>query len=493
MNSRGKKVAQNAGYLMVSQLITWGLSSILMVVLPRYLGPEVIGEYYTAVAVWSIMGMFISFGMNTLLVKEIAKNPADISELYGNSFILRIVFFLVSVLAVVIYAYIAKFTSKIVIMLVLIGISTLFWQISFVSQSFLRGLERMEYISAADILSKLFNTVITLILVYLEKDILSIVSVSIGMGLLSFMISNHYVKTLQKPEFRVNLSRALWMLKQGFQYFLTDAAITIYIEMDIIIVSLLANERTVGWFGAADRVYGTLMFVPSVLMSAVFPALSRENVKDKEVLKRFVQKSFNLIFLVGIPIGFGLFIVANSLSVLLFGKEFVGSGPVLMIRGLVLVFNYLNIVIGASLISMDRQNPWTAVIAFATVLCVPLDLIFIAWTHNIFSNGAIGAAIVLMITEIFMFIGGIKLLPTNTLNKSSFIYSIKTVSAGLIMIAVTWWFRELFIAIPIVIGALSYSVSILVLGLIEQDDWELIQGLWKSIVSKLNRRQVKPI
>lgn len=493
MNSRGKKIAQNAGYLMLSQLITWGLSLILMVVLPRYLGPEIIGEYYTAIAVWNIMGMFISFGMNTLLVKEIAKNPEEISDLYGNSLVIRIVFFLISVVAVVIYANIANFSSQIVIMLILIGFGQLFWQFSFLSQAFLRGLERMEYVSLADISSKLFNTVVTLILVYLGLGILPIVSVSIGMGMLSFLISNYYVRTLKKPQFRVNFNKSIWMIKQGFQYFLTNAAITLYIETDIIIISLLANERTVGWFGAADRLYGTLLFVPSVLMSAVFPAMSRENVQDKEVMKRLVRKSFNLQFLIGIPIGFGLFIVANSLSVLLYGIEFAGSGPVLALRGLVLVFTYQNVVIGSSLISMDRQNPWTLVIAIATILVVPLDIVFVSWAHNNFANGAIGASIVLMITELFMFIGGIRLLPAGTLGRSNFVYAAKAFVAGVIMIAVTWWFRESFIAVPIIIGVLSYGVSVLVLRLIDREDWALIQGLWKSVLSKINRRQVEAV
>jgi O-antigen/teichoic acid export membrane protein len=492
MNVMGKTIAKNASFLMLSQLVTWGLSLIIMIVLPRYLGPEVTGKYYTAVAVWAIMGMVITFGMDMLLAKEIAKDPTIISEFYGNSFLLRTTLFIISAAIVAVYARLVHYSFETIIMLGIIGTGSLIWQYSSICGASLQGLEKMQYISLANIASKLFSTAVTLTLVFLGKSIFSIASVYIGMGLVSFLIQNHYVRTLQKPQFRINLKRAWEMLQRGFPYLLSGAAITLYLEVDIIIISMLANERTVGWYGSADVLYGTLLFVPSVLMAAVFPALSRENVKDQEMLKKLVQKSFNILLLVGVPIGFGIFLVADSLVVLLYGAEFAGSGPVLAIKGLVLTMTYQNMIIGTALISMDRQYPWTLVITIATIAVIPMDLLLVPWAHSTLNNGAIGASIVFIFTELFMMAAGIRLLPAHTLNKSNAIYSVKVFAAGIVMIAVTWWFRDAFVAIPVIIGIISYGISILILRLLGEDDWEIIKGVRNSVMARLQRHRMNP-
>jgi O-antigen/teichoic acid export membrane protein len=493
MNVTGKTIAKNASFLMISQLVTWGLSLIIMIVLPRYLGPEVTGKYYTAVAVWNIMSMIITFGMDMLIAKEIAKNPTAISDFYGNSFFLRTALFIIGGVIVAIYANLIQYPPETITMLIIIGSGTLVWQYASICQASLQGLEKMQYISLANISSKLFSTVVTLVLVFLGMGIFFIASVYVGMALVSFLIQNHYVRTLQKPQFRINPKQAWGMLKRGFPYLLAGAAITLYLEVDIIIISMLANERTVGWYGAADVLYGTLLFVPTVLMTAVFPALSRENVKDPEILKRLVQKSFNMLLLIGVPIGFGIFLVADSLVVMLYGAEFIGSGPVLAIKGLVLTMTYQNMIIGTALISMDKQNPWTLVITLATIAVIPLDLIFVPWTHTALNNGAIGASFVFIFTELFMMAAGIKLLPAHTLNKSNVVYSIKVFTAGIVMIAATWWFRDAFIAIPIIIGIISYGIAILLFRLLGKDDWEIITGIRDTVVAKLQRRRIKPV
>ncbi|MCB9420726.1 MAG: flippase [Ardenticatenaceae bacterium] len=492
MNVTGKTIAKNASFLMLSQLVTWGLSLIIMIVLPRYLGPEVTGKYYTAVSVWNIMSMVITFGMDMLLAKEIAKDPARISDFYGNSFFLRTSLFILGGLVVAAYAALVHYPSETIVMLVIIGLGTLVWQYASICQASLQGLEKMQYISLANISSKFFSTIVTLILVFMGMGIYLIASVYIGMALVSFLIQNHYVRILHKPQFRINLKQAVGMLKSGFPYLLSGAAITLYLEVDIIIISMLANERTVGWYGSADVLYGTLLFVPTVLMTAVFPALSRENVKDREILKKLVQKSFNLLLLVGVPIGFGIFLIADSLVVLLYGPEFLGSGPVLAIKGLVLTMTYQNMIIGTALISMDKQNPWTLVMTIGTIAVVPLDLILVPWTHNSFGNGAIGASIVFIFTELFMMIAGIRLLPAQTLNKSNLVYSIKVFAAGIIMIAVTWWFRDAFIAIPIIIGAVTYGISALLLRLLSEEDWEILKGVRNTVVTKIQSRRMNP-
>ena len=70
----GKSVAQNMYVMFGAQVVTWGSSFLLLYFLPRYLGPEDFGRLYLALSIKMILGLFIDFGGNYLIPKEVARS-----------------------------------------------------------------------------------------------------------------------------------------------------------------------------------------------------------------------------------------------------------------------------------------------------------------------------------------------------------------------------------------------------------------------------------
>ena len=102
-----------------------------------------------------------------------------------------------------------------------------------------------------------------------------------------------------------------------------------------------------------------------------------------------LRKSFDLLFVLGIPIGLGLFVLANPLVLLLYGNDFVPSGPILAVLGLALVLTYQNILIGQFLISIDKQSVWTLLLAAAALTTVLLDWFLVPWCQANWGNGGV--------------------------------------------------------------------------------------------------------
>src|SRR6476659_8173670 len=111
MNGAGTKVIKNASILMTSQLITWALSLLLTIFLPRYLGAAAIGEFAIANSIWAIMGMLIGAGIDTLLTKRIAQEPDLTPQIVGTALLLRVIFFILSCGVVALYVRIIAFPS----------------------------------------------------------------------------------------------------------------------------------------------------------------------------------------------------------------------------------------------------------------------------------------------------------------------------------------------------------------------------------------------
>jgi O-antigen/teichoic acid export membrane protein len=141
---------------------------------------------------------------------------------------------------------------------------------------------------------------------------------------------------------------------------------------------------------------------------------------------------------------------------------------------------YLNVLLGQYLISIDRQNVWTAVMAVATVVLISLDLLLVPWSNTHWENGAIGAAMAYGITELGMVITGIWLLPKGTLGRGNLWFALRVLLAGLLMCATAWGLSSYFIAMPIVAGALVYGVLVLALQLLPKEDYQMLLRMVQS-------------
>ncbi len=493
MSEQGNSIAKNAGVLMASQLITWGLTLALMVFLPRMLGATAVGQFHLANSIWAIVGIVAVFGMDILLTKEIARNPAKTAELFGTAVTLRAILYIIGFGAAVLYSHLAGYGQQTRTVIYIIGFSVFIMQFSDTYRASLQGLERMEFISLADILAKAFTTIVGLTLLFLGQGILVIAVVMTGASVVSLTIHGVSLRRLQPIRYHFDWQLAKWMLKSSFPYFLVSAFLVIYIQVDIVIISLLVDEEVVGWYGAADGLFATLLFIPSVFITAVFPVLSRMYADESDMLPHLMRKSFDLLALLSIPIGLGVLAIADPLVVLLFGPDFINSGPVLAVMGIVIILTYQNMLLGRFIISIDRQNAWTVVMAVATFATIPLDLLFIPWCQNKFGNGAIGGALAFVVTESIMLIAGLVLLPKGALGWGNAWTAVRALVAGLGMVAAIWMWRDAFIAIPVVVGGIVYLGLILLMRVVPKEDWALALNLAQPLLRRFRRQKAEPV
>jgi O-antigen/teichoic acid export membrane protein len=487
--STGRRIAKNAGMLMTSQLTTWVLTLALTIFLPRYLGAAAVGKLNLATSLWAIAAIVIAFGLDTLLTKEIARQPEHTTALLGNTLALRVGLYLIAFVVMIGYVQLAGYPAETAAVIFIIGVSVLVWQCLGAVQAALQGLEQMQYMSIGNIAGKAVNTVVCIALLLLGQSVYLIAAVSTLAALVSFVIQVYYLNRLQRVRLAFNRREAMHLLRRGLPYLMSGFFLVVYLQVDIVIISWLVDERTIGWYGAADQLFGTLLFIPTVFMAAIFPSLSRMYASGTTDLTKLMRKSFDLLLVLSIPIGLGVLVIADPLVVLLFGPDFAGSGPILALMGIVLIFTYQNMLVGQFLISTDRQNVWTIVMGIATIATVPIDLVLIPWCLVQFGNGAIGGAISFIITEAGMLIVGLRLLPKGSLGRSNVRTTLRALLAGGLMVAATWWARPYFIGLPIAIGMVVYAAAVLILRVVPKDDLELFKSMAVNVLKRFKRGQ----
>lgn len=144
MNGSGNTIAKNALALFSTQIITWLLSLVLTMITPRYLGPHGFGILAIVLSIWAFANVIGAWGIDTFLIKSVARNPVHTATLVGTALWVRTVLFAAAAVLVGIYLVFQHYSSEILSLTIVIGISVLLNLYANTFYSALQGLELMS-------------------------------------------------------------------------------------------------------------------------------------------------------------------------------------------------------------------------------------------------------------------------------------------------------------------------------------------------------------
>ncbi|MFZ0548311.1 MAG: flippase [Candidatus Promineifilaceae bacterium] len=475
--STTQRIAANTVYLFVSQLLTWGMSLAVAIILPRYFGAAGIGSYHLAASLWNLTAMLVGFGTDVVITRQIARDESQTSALVGVGVLLRVLFHLIGFSILAVFVNISGYSAETVQIVYIFGAANLIYQVGHIFSAALYGLERMGRLSIVDIVTELVSVGGILILVFAKQSITAVALVSILAGstrtlLLFVLLRQSYPLTFQIPFHLVR-----WLLRESVSILGNRLIRTVYAQADVIVISLFVNETVVGWYSVADVAFSSLLFVPNIIGTALFPAFARYFKEDQAQLTVIARQAFRRLLLVILPIGLGTAVIATPLVVLIVGEEFTPSGPVLSGFGIVAVFTAINIFLAQLLIAMGRQNRLTLLMTIGIIITIPIDLFLIPWTQANWGNGAIGGVIAYFFTESFIAVGSFISLPKDFWDAETRHYALKAVLAALVMTAVVLPFRHFLLFFPILVGGATYSTMVFLLRLVSWDDIEFVRNL----------------
>jgi O-antigen/teichoic acid export membrane protein len=151
--------------------------------------------------------------------------------------------------------------------------------------------------------------------------------------------------------------------------------------------------------------------------------------------------------------------------------------PVMVILGLCIPPMYMNIMLSQVLVAMNRQARWTWVMA-ATVVINPLfNLALIPWTHDRYDNGAIGASISLLLTEIIVVTAGFVMVGTLVFDRSTIRRTVLGIGAAGAMWGVAYVTESAIGSIAaFVLGFLTFLAAAYVVRLFTTEEVGLISS-----------------
>jgi O-antigen/teichoic acid export membrane protein len=187
---------------------------------------------------------------------------------------------------------------------------------------------------------------------------------------------------------------------------------------------------------------------------------------------RLGNQALRIVMFVSIPAAVGIALVAGDMfSVLGYSADYRNAIPLVQILSTGLPVIAVDVILGALLIAVDRQRQWLVVGCVALVLNPLLNSVAIPWTQRHYGNGAVGASVVTVTTEIVMLLGALRLRPAGILDERTAAYSMRCLLAAAAMVPVVVLLGDEPLAVEIVAGIAVYAAASIAMRTLRPRRW----------------------
>jgi len=257
-----------------------------------------------------------------------------------------------------------------------------------------------------------------------------------------------------------------WMWK-GLPFALTFVLTIIYFRIDQPLIAVFRDLKEAGLYAAAYKPIESLLFIPITFLSVVFPVLSVYHRERRQDMLDAVGRFYKALLLLGWPASVGIFVLAQPLTPLLLGNNFLASEPALKILALALGVAFVNNAFIGALNASDRQSSFSWAAGWSVVINITLNVTLIPLF------GYLGASWATVATEVSLGTVGWILTARHVGAVPVLTLSWRVILAGLIMGAAIYplsGVRGYEVVIPIAAGAVVYAGAVLLLRAVDRDE-----------------------
>lgn len=476
-----KSIKKNYIYNLAFQILTLVIPLITTPYLSRVLGADGIGTYSYVEAISSYFVLFATLGLTTFGQREVSYVQDDRKKrtiVFWETCIIQLIASLICIVAYVFFSLMQKDT-----LLYLVLVINLFSVIANVTWLF-QGMEEFGRIVLRNIIFKLLGLAYVFIFVTERDDVIVYL---FGVAFFAFLNNLSYWTMLPKFVDRPKLKdlHPTRHLKTVFSLFLPTIAISIYTVLDKTMIGIITNDSFEnGYYEQAIKMSKVVLSVVTALGVVMIPRIGHYfSHGDTDAVRLSMYRSYRFVWLIGIPLTFGLLSVSSNFVPWFYGPGFDKVVPLLGILGFLILAIGINNVTGIQyLIPTKRQNTFSFTVIIGACCNFLLNLVLI------YKYESIGAAIASVLAETI-----IALVQLYIVRKElSFIKIIKLgihyYIAGAVMLAVLLYVRDFFTPSMlntlylVVIGAATYFLSLIIL----RDDFLLsnVNTIFKKVLKR---------
>jgi O-antigen/teichoic acid export membrane protein len=327
-----------------ARIFNLALGIVVTSLVVRTLGEAGFGEWSTLLVAIQLTAYFTSFGVESVAVRQVAIEPQREADWVGALLMVRMILSLPAGITGLIVVLVAQnSTSMLVAGLILLA------QLPFNTVSSLRVVYQSRVRNDLPMYFLTLNSVLwgaAVVVIYFAGG--GLVALAIAMtatGLVTVVWQAVIALRFVKPHLPPPRDAMIELTRIGIPVGTAGLLIIIYARIDQLIVYGIAGASDAGLYGAVYRIIEQAHFIPISLMTTAAPILAASYMKNREHmlgLSRLIAELLTVASLGGLAVAI---VVAEPLTVFLFGESFKDAAPALPVLSGAFVFicyGYLN-------------------------------------------------------------------------------------------------------------------------------------------------------
>lgn len=327
--------------------------------LARVLGPENIGLYNFSESYARYFALVAALGISVYGVREIAKKqdqPKALSKTFAELFLINLI---ATCILSVLYIFTIWYTNRLSSHATLFYWSFVFFFFQvFVLEWFFTGINQFKYIAVRFFIIRLFFVAAIFIFIKEANDYVKYMQLQVGLTFFLGVINFIYLfKFIDIKNTRIKELNLIQHLKPLFLLFLTIFSISVYLHFDTVLLGILADNESVGYYSAPLKLVKIIIAVLAAITAAMFPKMVQFFEKgDLLQFEKMLQQSFELVVSIGIPTAVLVYTLAPEIIYILFGSSFeLAIAPLQITAPLILIVS-LSTIFGFQILSVHSKD-----------------------------------------------------------------------------------------------------------------------------------------
>lgn len=405
-------------------------------------------------------------GIPMYAIRKIASVRDDVAERNKVAIEILLLHATLSLIGYVIVALLVAFVSDIQVnipLFLILSLTIFFTAIG--CEWFYQGIEDFKYITIRGLIVKTIAVFLLFVFVRTKEDILwyagYLVFGILGGNIFNFIRLRKYISWKDLPFKELH---PLVHLKPALHIFILNLVISLYVNLNSIMLGFMADNTSVGLFTAATKLSHVLLSLVSALGTVMLPRLSNLiSTGQKEKFNELSQKSITVIMALTLPLTAGLIMTAKYLIPLFCGNSYEPAILTLQIISPIIIMIGISNVLGIQILYPQGQENK---VILCTALGALVNLVLNIWLIPRYAQN--GAAVSTLLAEIMVTISmifiGKEFIPIRWKSKSSLHYFVATCLMTLALYFVSDLFRSDIInfIFSVMIGMLVYGMWLLI-------------------------------
>lgn len=331
--SERRQISANILWLLGERLARIGVNFAVIGLLARHLGPESFGALNYAAGIAAMFTALATLGLDTVVVRELVRTPAEAPTILGTAFGLRLIGAVLAIGAVLLT--IPWLDADTPGLRTLVGIAScgLVWQAFEVIDLWFQKNLQSRHTVTAKLAALVAGSAVKLALIARGAPLTWFCWALLLDGLL-YALALVYVyrrQAVRPGAWHCSGALARRLLHVSWPLVTAGLLVALYLRLDQILVLHVLGSRELGFYAAASKVAELWIVFSAFILTSVFPLLAARRERGDAQFQRDLQFAFDAMTGLGYLIAVVVSLAAPVVIPLVFGENYRAAGRVLAV------------------------------------------------------------------------------------------------------------------------------------------------------------------